>query len=69
MGFKQVNRKEDTIKLLEYLLNEAKTNPEFEHLRLGQFLLNNFSEGALYYLESYQIKEKLGNNKGEQNEK
>lgn len=36
----QHNRKEEAIALLEYLLEEYKTNPHLEDVRLGQLIVN-----------------------------
>ena len=51
-----MGRKNDTIQLLHYLMEQYKNNPEIKNIRLGQLLLNVIpNETQLYYMESNEL--------------
>ena len=60
---RQHNRKEEAIALLEYLLEEYKTNPHLEDVRLGQLIVNSIplpdDLTRLFMIESDELKENI----------
>lgn len=53
-------RKEETIKLLNYLIEQYKNRPEIEDMRLGQLLLNAVPNDAyLYNVEAEALQERI----------
>ena len=58
----QQNRKTETIELLNFLIEQYKTNPDLSDIRLGQLLLNVVpNESLLYHLESKDIQQRIYN--------
>ena len=58
----QQNRKTETIELLNFLIEQYKTNPDLSDIRLGQLLLNVVpNESLLYHLESKDIQQRIDN--------
>lgn len=55
-----MNRKEENINLLRFLIEQYETKPELADIRLGQLLLNVVpSESLLYHLEAKDIQERV----------
>ena len=55
-----MNRKEDTIQLLRYLIDQYENNPDIEDIRLGQLFGNAIPDGIqLYYMEANEIQKKI----------
>ena len=55
-----MNRKEDTMQLLRYLIDQYENNPDIEDIRLGQLLGNAIPDGIqLYYMEANEILTKI----------
>ena len=58
----QQNRKTEAIELLNFLIEQYKTNSNIEDIRLGQLLLNVVpNESLLYHLESKDIHQRISN--------
>ena len=58
----QQNRKTEAIELLNFLIEQYKTNPDLKDIRLGQLLLNVIpNESLLYHLESKDIQQRIDN--------
>lgn len=56
------NRKTETIKLLNFLIEQYKTNPDLEDIRLGQLILCAIpNESLLFNLESKDIQTRIDN--------
>lgn len=55
-------RQTEAIELLNFLIEQYKSNPDLEDIRLGQLLLNVIpNESLLFYLESKDIQQQINN--------
>lgn len=55
-------RKTEAIELLNFLIEQYKTNPDLKDIRLGQLLLNVVpNESLLFNLESKDIQTRIDN--------
>ena len=58
----QQKRKKEAIELLNFLIEQYKTNSDLNDIRLGQLLLNVApNESLLYHLESKDIQKRVDN--------
>lgn len=58
----QQKRKKEAIELLNFLIEQYKTNSDLNDIRLGQLLLNVVpNESLLYHLESKDIQKRVDN--------
>lgn len=55
-----MNRKEETIQLLHYLIEQYENRPEIADIRLGQLLINAVPEDAyLYNVEAEGLQKRI----------